>query len=150
MRVTCILSAGLLILCMGLATACTNACLVSNPCGTRCVAAPVVCRLPCGTVLQGGAASDPASDALLQTKVAKVDWDELMISEVLADLRAKTGVEVFTDQAVWSKHYDQARVTLHAEDVTVDQVLGVVFAPFDFTWKGEGGRIVVRPGDATP
>lgn len=143
MRFICILSAGLLILA---STACSRTCLVPNPCGTGCVAAPVVCRLPCGAVLQGQPAD--AKDALLDTRVAKVDWDELMISEVLADLHAKTGVEVFVDHTVWSKGYDQARITLHAEDVTVGDVLTVVFAPFDLTWQSEGGKVVVRPKDA--
>lgn len=146
MRSFCILSAGLVILSLG---ACTNACLVRNRCGTLCVAAPMMCRLPCGSVLQGEDAA--AGDALLATRVAKVDWDELMISEVLADLKAKTGVEVFVDNAVWSKHYDQARITLHAEDVSVGEVLTVVFAPFDLQWKSEGGKVVVRPKvGATP
>ena len=144
MRTICILSVGLLLLTLG---ACQRG-VVRGPCGT-CVAAPIMCRTPCGTVLQGKSAA--ADDPLLQTRVAKVDWDELMISEVLADLHAKTGVEVFPDQSTWSKHYDQARITLHAEDVTVNDVLTVVFAPFDFTWKSEDGRVVVRPKvDTTP
>jgi hypothetical protein len=145
MRTICILSVGLLLL--GLtACQCVEVC---GPCGTRCVTRPALCcPQPCYPVTGGGPGLASPDDPLLQTKVAKVDWDELMISEVLADLKAKTGVEVFTDMTVWSKHYDQMRVTLHAEDVTVDEVLGVVFAPFDFTWKTEDGRVVVRPKDA--
>jgi len=136
--------------------ACTNRPVVQvcDPCGCRCVAAPLVTA--CGAIprpeesASAGAASEPADPTknpraadipewvLSQKRVKGLTWEEVDLGHAVAYLRTLTGLTFFISPKVREEKYDDIVYTMNLDDVSALTVLDVMTRPFGLRHEARG------------
>lgn len=146
-------------------TACANhpTVKVCDPCGCRCVAAPIVTG--CGEVPRGPA--EPKTDVALmkvpvpdgvkedftptqeegleqvlaKKKIRGLEWEETNLDTAITYLRTITGVNFQLSPKVREEKSEDVIYTLSFDDVSVKAVLDVMTEPFGLRWEPRDGVI---------
>ena len=132
---------------------CTNRPVVQvcDPCGCRCVAAPLVTA--CGAIprpeesADAGAAAKPAGPTknpraadipewvLSQKKVKGLVWQEFDLDRAVAYLRTVTGLAFFITPKVREEKFEDIVYNLNFDDVSAQTVLEIMTRPFGLRYE---------------
>lgn len=143
--------------------ACTNRPLVQvcDPCGCKCVAAPLL--VGCGEIPRGDekslgeapAKAEPASelppyepsadekvlDILVKKRVKGLHWEETNLDQAVAYLRTITGLSFYVTPKVREEKFEDIVYAFEFDDVSLKALLDLLTEPFGLRWEPRDGVI---------